>query len=58
MNHHEVMAMVLGGMAVITAGHTNTERGYLPELAARLTAEGLKAPTYVAKRDVDPMETV
>lgn len=58
MNHHEVMAMVLGGMAVITAGHTNTERGYLPELAARLAAEGLKAPTYVAKRDVDPMETV
>ncbi|MEX2219962.1 MAG: Nif3-like dinuclear metal center hexameric protein [Phycisphaerales bacterium] len=36
MKHHEVLWCVERGMSVILAGHTNTERGYLPRLAARL----------------------
>lgn len=36
MKHHETLAALAGGCAVMTAGHTETERGYLPTLAARL----------------------
>lgn len=36
MKHHETLAAVESGMSIITAGHTATERGYLPRLAARL----------------------
>jgi len=39
MKHHEVLPMLEAGMSVILAGHTNTERGYLPRLAERLTGE-------------------
>src|SRR6185369_2211834 len=38
MKHHEVLPMLDAGMSVILAGHTNTERGYLPLLAERLGA--------------------
>lgn len=38
MKHHDVLAAVNRGLAVILAGHTETERGYLPRLAARLGA--------------------
>lgn len=36
MKHHEVLAAVRSGLTVMLAGHTNTERGYLPSLAERL----------------------
>jgi dinuclear metal center YbgI/SA1388 family protein len=36
MKHHEVLEALNSGMSVILAGHTNTERGYLPRLAERL----------------------
>ena len=36
MNHHEVFAHLDRGLGLILAGHTNTERGYLPVLAGRL----------------------
>lgn len=36
MKHHEVQRAAHLGIGVIVAGHTNTERGYLPRLAARL----------------------
>ncbi len=36
MGHHRVLAALDSGMSVILAGHTNTERGYLPRLAKRL----------------------
>jgi len=39
MSHHEVLAAVAAGKHVILCGHTNTERGYLPILAAKLRAE-------------------
>ncbi len=37
MRYHEVVAMLDAGVSLILAGHTNTERGYLPHLADRLT---------------------
>ncbi|TVS04412.1 MAG: Nif3-like dinuclear metal center hexameric protein [Phycisphaerales bacterium] len=36
MRHHQVNAALDGGMSVLLAGHTNTERGYLPRLAQAL----------------------
>jgi dinuclear metal center YbgI/SA1388 family protein len=36
MKHHEMLEALHGGLSLILAGHTNTERGYLPRLARRL----------------------
>ncbi|MBX3377650.1 MAG: Nif3-like dinuclear metal center hexameric protein [Phycisphaeraceae bacterium] len=36
MQHHDVIASLHSGLSLILAGHTNTERGYLPRLARRL----------------------
>ncbi len=36
MTHHEILAARHAGVSVLLAGHTNTERGYLPRLEARL----------------------
>ncbi len=36
MRHHEILAALDRGIAVVLAGHTNTERGYLPAFAKRL----------------------
>lgn len=36
MKHHELLSARDRGCAVILAGHTNTERGYLPRFAERL----------------------
>ncbi|KIJ11340.1 hypothetical protein PAXINDRAFT_177349 [Paxillus involutus ATCC 200175] len=38
MAHHEVQAAVAAGRYVILCGHTNTERGYLPLLASKLSS--------------------
>lgn len=54
MKHHEVLPMLEAGMSVILAGHTNTERGYLPRLAERLTAELPGATFVVSKADRSP----
>jgi putative NIF3 family GTP cyclohydrolase 1 type 2 len=45
-------------MAVILAGHTNTERGYLPFLRQRMLREGFAVPVVVAASDRDPLITV
>ena len=39
---------------MILAGHTNTERGYLPRLAERLGAELAGAKVLVSKSDRSP----
>ncbi|MGP1345485.1 MAG: Nif3-like dinuclear metal center hexameric protein [Phycisphaerales bacterium] len=36
MSHHQVLAAVERGITIILAGHTNTERGYLPTYAKRI----------------------
>jgi dinuclear metal center YbgI/SA1388 family protein len=54
MKHHEMLDALNAGLSLILAGHTNTERGYLPRLARRLTEAlpGLK--TVVSQSDRSP----
>lgn len=53
MKHHDVLRAASRGCSVVLAGHTNTERGYLPRLAARLAEAlpGLDARVSAADRD-------
>lgn len=53
MKHHEVTSAIAGGLSVILGGHTNTERGYLPRLAAMLGQHlpGVRCTTSAADRD-------
>ncbi|MFT7518842.1 MAG: dinuclear metal center YbgI/SA1388 family protein [Kiritimatiellia bacterium] len=57
MRHHDVLAKVSAGAAVILTDHTNTERGYLPVLAERLKA-ALDVPIIVSAVDADPLRVV
>lgn len=55
LRHHDVLAAQARGCTVIVAGHTNTERGYLPSYRKRL-AELLEDVTiHLARRDADPL---
>lgn len=54
MKHHEVLPMLEAGMSVILAGHTNTERGYLPRLAELLTEQLSGVQFVVSKADRSP----
>ncbi|KAF7292127.1 hypothetical protein MIND_01239700 [Mycena indigotica] len=64
MQHHEVLAAVGKGTHVILCGHTNTERGYLPLLKAKLQAELLgddglgEVEVVVSASDKHPLEVV
>jgi dinuclear metal center YbgI/SA1388 family protein len=54
LRHHDVLARVAEGGAVVLTDHTNCERGYLPHLATRLqTTIGL--PCVVSQVDADPL---
>lgn len=55
MRHHQVLAAIHDGMHVLLAGHTNTERGYLPRLASRLGAELPGVECRISGRDRDPL---
>ena len=55
MRHHQVLAAVHGGMHVLLAGHTNTERGYLPRLAGKLRDELPGVETRLSEADSDPL---
>jgi len=59
MRHHDVLKAQASGCSVILAGHTNTERGYLPVLGRRLTRLfGEQAPQImISRRDRDPLRT-
>ena len=59
MRHHDVLKAQASGCSIILAGHTNTERGYLPVLAERIEAVlGKEAPTMlVSRQDRDPLRT-
>lgn len=54
MKHHEVLDALNSGMSVILAGHTNTERGYLPRLAKRIESLMPGATTIVSQCDRSP----
>lgn len=55
MKHHDIIACLHAGLAVLLAGHTNTERGYLPRLASRLKDSLPGLEVEVSKRDHDPL---
>jgi dinuclear metal center YbgI/SA1388 family protein len=56
MRHHDVLAAQAEGCSLLLAGHTNTERGYLPRLAGRLASALPDLEVVIAKRDRDPLE--
>ena len=58
MSHHDVLAANAAGMAVVLAGHTNTERGYMPRLAAKLGAELTGTAVRISTADRDPLTAV
>lgn len=58
MKHHEVLACVNAGCSVLLGGHTETERGYLPQLAHRLTEAGQGIAAQVSQADVSPLQAV
>lgn len=55
MTHHAVLGANARGLAVLLAGHTNTERGYLPRLADRLGRLMPGASFEISKSDGDPL---
>jgi dinuclear metal center YbgI/SA1388 family protein len=59
MRHHDILRAQASGCSVILAGHTNTERGYLPILGRRLSKLiGEAAPLFiVSRKDRDPLRT-
>ena len=57
MRHHEVLAMTQQGMSILLAGHTNTERGYLPRLARMLRELLPDAEFIVSTQDRAPVRT-
>lgn len=59
MRHHDILKAQASGCCVILAGHTNTERGYLPILGRRLARMfGDDSPKFiVSRRDRDPLRT-
>ena len=59
LRHHDVLAKVREGSSVILSEHTHTERGFLPELARRISelSDG-ELEVLVSKRDADPLRTV
>ncbi|MEY5061328.1 MAG: hypothetical protein RIS45_1249, partial [Planctomycetota bacterium] len=54
LSHHDVLRAHALGLEVLLAGHTNTERGYLPRLASALAATACIECT-VSVRDRDPL---
>ena len=66
MGHHEVLAATAGGAAVLLTGHSNCERGFLPELRAQLLAAweagggggGTQLEVLVSAVDSDPLTSV
>lgn len=55
MTHHAVVGATARGMAVLLAGHTNTERGFLPRLARRLAASLEGVEFRMSRADHDPL---
>ncbi len=54
MRHHDVLAATAGGCAIITTGHTNSERGFLPSLQQQLTEALPGVEVMVSKSDAPP----
>lgn len=57
MRHHDIVAALHRGVSVLLAGHTNTERGYLPRLARRLGESLPGARVEISRADRDILTT-
>lgn len=56
--HHDQLAAMARGCSLLLAGHTNTERGYLPRLAERMAA-GVPGVWFACSRvDCHPLQDV
>jgi len=58
MGHHEVLAHVAAGGAVVLTDHTNCERGYLPHYAERIRRACPGLDLRVSTVDHDPLRVV
>lgn len=58
MRHHDILDAVQRGVSVLLAGHTNTERGYLPRLAERLAQAVPGLDCRLSAADRDPLRTL
>ncbi|MSR17650.1 MAG: Nif3-like dinuclear metal center hexameric protein [Phycisphaerales bacterium] len=58
MKHHEVLDALARGVDVICAGHSETERAYLPVLAARLRRELPGLRPSISRADRAPLRSV
>ena len=58
MSHHGQLASLERGCAVALAGHTETERPYMPVLAQRILKAGVMCEVIVAKQDRTPLTSV
>lgn len=58
MKHHETLGALDAGISVILAGHTETERGYLPTLAAKLNQISPAFGAQVSLEDRPPLAPV
>lgn len=58
MRHHDVLARVQRGTAVVLTDHTNTERGYLQTLGRRIREEAPGLDVIVSMVDRDPLAVV
>ena len=54
MRHHDVLAAVARGTAVILAGHTQTERPYLPLYRRRIIRSGARQVDWIVSRTDRP----
>lgn len=55
MRHHDVLARVARGTTVVLTDHTNCERGFLPRLAALISASLPAVRCRVSALDRDPL---
>lgn len=55
LGHHDVLAARAAGCRVILAGHTETERGYLPRLRERLIEALPSIAVHVSQKDTAPL---
>lgn len=58
MRHHEAAAAVAKGCSIILAGHTNTERGYLPFYAEKIRERAPQIEVVVSQEDRTLFQTL
>lgn len=58
MSHHQVLDANERGVAILLAGHTNTERPYLPVLARRLRKAVPALTVAISRRDRHPLRRI